>query len=815
MGTLLQDVRFGLRTLLRSPGFTAVVILTLAIGIGANTAIFSIVDGVLLRPLPFHDPDQLVRVVDDGRGLGLKDIGMSVPELRDLQARNDIFSDLSAAWPIDANVTGRDHPERIELMVVSPNYFSMLGAQAKLGRVFGPQDVQQSFAEAAIISDSLWHRMFGADPNVLGSRIRVDNDAYTIVGVMPPDFRHPGRTVATSVDIFGTAGFIGDPFPAPPVRAQRPIPGAIARLKPGVSLTEAQDRINAFVADLKTRFPNDYPARTQWSMRLEPLGASLVGSARPVLWALLSAVALMLLTGCVNIANLLLARASGREREIAIRVALGADRRRILKQLLTESILLSFVAGLVGLLASAMSLRLLLKLAPTNIPRLNEVAVDGRVLLFTLCVSLIAGILFGLAPAFESSNITLRSRGSSGSLRQSRIGSTLIVAEFAICLVLMTGAGLLVQSFGNLLSADPGFKPQNILTARVWLPVPNNPRTDIYAKPEARVKLVRDVLLQAQSLPGVNAAAMATTVPFDNSLPPGPITLEDHPLDGTQGEVIGVSPDYFTVLGAPLISGRFLDDSDRPGNNPVVLVDRASAQKYWPNQSPIGKRLRFGPPTARTPGPWRTIVGVVGDIRQDGMKTSGAPHVYVPMYQINFRTMALFLKSPSDPQTLGDAARRSFQAVDSNLPVYGVRTFKDVISISLGQQRFAAQLMTGFAVIAMLLAAIGIYGVLAYSIGQRTRELGVRMALGARGPELIRMVLWQGMRLILIGIGIGLAFALGLGRLLSGLLFGISAHDPFVFGTVAFILAAVALLACYIPAWRATRVSPLIALRAD
>ncbi|HLJ46996.1 MAG TPA: ABC transporter permease [Bryobacteraceae bacterium] len=815
MGTFVQDVRFGFRTLVRSPGFTLVVILTLAIGIGANTAIFSIVDAVLLRPLPFHHADQLVRLVDDSRGLGLKDVGMSVPELRDLQSRGDIFSDVSAAWPIDANVTGRDHPERIELMVVSPNYFLMLGAKAKIGRIFGPQDAQQSFAEAAIISDALWHRMFGGDPKALGSRIRIDNDAYTIVGVMPPDFRHPGRTVATSVDVFGTAGFIGNPFPDPPVRAQRPIPGAMARLKSGVSLKEAQARLNAFVSELKTRYPSDYPDKAQWSLRLEPLGDSLVGGARPVLWALLSAVALMLLTGCVNIANLLLARASGREREIAIRVALGADRARIVRQLLTESFLLSLAAGVVGIIASGLSLNLLLKLAPTNIPRLNEVAVDGRVLLFTLCVSLTAGILFGLAPALESSNISLRSRGSSGSLRQSRVSSTLVVAEFAICLVLMTGAGLLVRSFDNLLNVDPGFKAQNILAARVWLPVPNNPQTDIYAKAEARAKLVREVLLRAESLPGIDAAAMATTVPFDKITPPVTITLEDHPLDATHGEFIGVSRDYFRVLGTPLVSGRFLDESDRPDTRPVALVDRSTAEKYWPNQSPIGKRLRLGPPQLRQPRPWLTIVGVVADIRQDAMNTIGSPHLYVPIYQLNFRTLALLLKSPSDPESLGDAARRSFQGVDPNLPVFGVRTFKEVISSSLGQQRFAAQLMTVFAGIAMLLASIGIYGVLAYSVGQRTRELGVRMALGAHGAELIRMVLWQGMRLILIGIVVGAGFALGLGRLLSGLLYGITAHDPLVFGTVAFLLAIIALLACYIPAWRATRVSPLVALRAD
>jgi predicted permease len=815
MNNLIQDIRYALRTLTKSPGFAAVVILTLALGIGANTAIFSIVDAVLLRPLPFNEPERLVHIINDAQGLGLRDAGFSVPELQDLTARTDIFDQVSATWPVDANLTGSDRPERVELMVVGTNYFSMLGARPQLGRVFGPEDRAAGFADAVLISDGLWRRLFGADPKTLGKQIRVDNDLYTIVGIMPPGFRHPGRTVATDVELWGTAGFVAAPFPTVPQRGQRAIPGAIARLKRGVNLSQAQSQLDSFNATLHREFPGDYAANAQWQIRMEPLQDGIVGNVKPLLWVLLGAVGLMLLTGCVNIANLLLARASGRERELAVRQALGAARGRIVQQLITESVVLSLIAGVVGVVAASATLRLLLSLAPAKLPRLNEISVDVRVLLFALLVSLITGIVFGLAPAIESSRPTLTNRGSGRGVRQNRISSTLVIAEFAICMVLLIGAGLLVRSFWTLTTMNPGFNAQNVLVARIWLPVPNDPKTDVYAKVEDRRNFVKEVLRRTSALPGVATAAMTTSVPLSNDINPFSITVEDRAQsnEGLQADIVSVSPAYFTAMGTPLMSGRVFDETDQIGAPAVALVDRSTAQRFWPNESAIGKRVKIGGPQSRQP--WATIVGMVGDIRHDGIAVDGVPHLYFPIFQRASKVLGVVLRGSADPSTLAEAARREIQAVDPNLPVFGVRTLNEMVAGSLAQQRFSAQLMASFAVLAMLLAAIGIYGVLAYSIGQRTREIGIRIALGARGTEVVRMIVWQGMRMSLIGAAIGLVSALGFSRLLGRLLYGVSASDPLVFSAVASVLIGVALLATYLPARRAIAIDPITALRSE
>ncbi len=819
MGTFYQDVRYAFRMLHKSPGFTLVVILTLALGIGANTAIFSIVDAVLLRPLPFHDAGQLVRVVDDARGVGQRDIGMSVLELQDLSQRSGVFDQISAVWPIDANLTGGDRPQRTETLVVGTNYFSLLGAKAQLGRLLGPEDDAAGFAEGVVISDSLWKKAFGGDPHVLGRKIRSDDDVYTIVGVLPPDFRHPGRTLAGDVEIWSVAGFAANPFP-PPNRARRMLPGAIARLKPGVSLQESQARLDAFTAALRREFPNDYRENAKWTVQLEPLQDAVVGQVRPLLWVLLGAVTMMLLTGCVNIANLLLARASGRQREVAIRQAMGAMRGRLIRQLLTESVILSLIAGVVGVTAAAWTVKLSLTLIPTKIPRLHEVGLDFRVLLFALAVSLITGVLFGLAPALEASGISLvehlkeAGRGSGRSKRQNRISSLLIVSEFAICMVLMMGAGLLVRSFWKLTQVDPGFNPNNVLAARIWLPRPNDPKADIYAKPEDRTTFTREVLRRVGSLPGVSSVAMTTNVPLSGLANSLPITVEDRNTQAGEtalAEFVGVSPDYFKVLETPLLEGRYLAENDVPASMPVAILDRTTARRYWPNQSALGKRVRLGGPQS----PWLTVVGVVGDIRHDGMDVDGIPHVYLSIYQRNGKSLGMVLRSPADPTVLGTEITRQIQSVDPNMPVFGVRSMSDMIAGSLAQRRFSAQLMGAFAALALLLAAIGIYGVLAYSIGQRTREIGIRMALGAQRTEVIKMVLWQGMRLIFAGVAVGILAAVALSQVLSRLLHGVSATDPVVYTVVPLSLLVVAFLASYIPAHKATRIDPMIALRYD
>jgi predicted permease len=821
MGTLMQDVYFCLRTLRKAPGFTVVVILTLALGIGASTAIFSIVDGVLLRPLPFPEPESLVKIVDNAPGAGLHDFGTSEPELRELQGRTDIFDSVSAAWPVSADVTGGAQPERAEALAVSPSYFSLLGVHAQIGRIFGAQDKAQGFAEAALISHGFWQRAFGSDPRALGRRIKLDGDAYTIVGVLPADFRHPGKNVATDTDIWVTAGFAADPFIKPPKRSDHQIVGVIGRLRSGLSVRAAQARLDSLNVQLRAQYPTDYKPGADFALQLEPLKDSLTGNLRPLLLTLMGAVGMMLLIGCANVANLLLVRAAGRQREMALRQSLGASRARLVRQLLTESLLLAIAAGVVGVSSAAWGLGLLLYLVPSNVPRLAAVSIDARVLIFSLGISVLTGVLFGLAPALQFSGFDLASylkesaRGSSSSKRQNRASSTLVAAEFAVCLILMTGAGLLVRSFWKLMETDPGFNPQNVIVAHMWLPVPNDPKQDVYTQKQ-RVPFVREVLRRVSKLPGVSSAAMSTAVPLSQGSTPAPIVVEG--LAGRTGEVtaadiIAVSPDYFTVLGTPLVSGRFLAESDQEGSQLVALVDRATAARFWPGQSPLGKRVKIV--SVQFTASWAVVVGVVGNIRHDAIETGGNPHVYYSIYQLSGRTLNVVARSASEPAALGESLRREIQAVDPNLPVFGIRTFSSVVASSLTPHRFSAQLMGAFAVLALLLAAVGIYGVLAYFVGQRVREIGVRIALGASAGEVVRLVLRQGMYPILAGTVVGLAGSFACTRLLSQLLYGVSASDPLVYIAVAAFLLFTALLASYIPAQRATRIDPLAALRCD
>lgn len=820
MSVLLQDLRYGLRTLSKSPGFAAVAVLTLALGIGANTAIFSIVEAVLLRPLPYAHPEQLVRIVDNLPGLGLKDVGMSVPEWRDLQARSGVFDEVSPVWPVDANLTGAMHPERVETLAVGYDYFSLLGVKAQMGRVFGPQDSAQGFADALLISDALWRRSYGADPNILGKKLRLDNDIYTIVGVMPAGFRHPGKTVAGEVEVWITAGYAAPPFPSPPNRAQNMLPGAIARIKAGLSTEAAQARLDSFVAELRRAYPKIYPEKARWSIRIEPLQQSVVGNVRPLILVLFSAVSLILLIGCANIANLLLARASTRQQEIAVRLAMGASRRRLMRQMLTESLLLALIAGFIGVLAASWTTSLVLNIAPSKIPRLQEVAIGGDVLAFALLVSVITGLLFGLIPALQVSRSALSTtlkeggRGADRGAHQRRVRNVLVISEFALSLVLMIGAGLLLRTFLALLQVNPGFNAHNVLTASIWLPQPNDPTADPYAKVESRAAFVREVLRRTAALPGVEHAAMATSLPLTRSRNLNPITIEDHPSSAGESpvsEFVAVSAEYFSAMGTPLLRGRVFTEADQKGAPDVVLIDQAAARKFWPEQNPLGRRMKFGGPESRSP--WATVVGVVGDIKHDGLDVDGVPHVYFSIYQRPSKVLGVVLRSRSDPAALGEAARREIQAVDPNLPVFAVRTLQSAIDTSVAQQRFSAQLVGAFAVIALLLAAIGIYGVIAYSVGQRTREIGVRMALGASPGDVLRHVLGQSLSLIATGVAAGLMAALGLSRLLTKLLYGVSANDPLIFIGVPLLLAAVALLASYLPARKATRIDPLAALR--
>jgi predicted permease len=829
MGTLLQDVRYGLRMLVKKPAFTIVAVLTLALGVGANTAIFSVVNAVLLRSLPFSHPDRLVKIVANNKGVGAQDLGFSVPELDDLRTRAGVFDQVTAIHGGPTNLTGAEHPQHLELLEVSPSYFSMLGISAHIGRVFGPQDEAQGFAEAIVISDSLWASQFGRDPRVLGRKMQLDDDPYTIVGVLPPGFRHPGRTAATDVEIWTTCGFRAAPYPKPD-RSVRVVSGAMGLLKPGISLKQAQSRLDAFSSQLRAEYATNYPAGSGWAIELVPLQESLVGNVRPMLLVLMGAVVLIILLASVNIANLLLARASGRQREMAVRLAMGASRSRMIRQMLTESVILSLVSGIVGVLTAMAALHFV-QFLPARIPRLAEVQMDWTVLGFALLVSLLAGLGFGLVPALQSSKaeiaVAIRegARGSGTSGKTNRLRSLLIASESALAVVLMVGAGLLLRTFWGLLQENPGFNPSRIVTSYIYLPHPNNPDIDRYAHLETFNSFVRESVRRVSAIPGVDVASMTSDLPVTHLSRRSAVNIEDRPDESGKGlfpEITSVTPEYFKVLQASLVRGRYFTEDDDMGKQPVAIVDETTARTYWPDRDPIGRRLSmrlFRGSAANLPWstvPWSTVVGVIKDIKSDGLDQSGVPHIYRPMYQFpapRSLSLGLTIRTSLSATSLEPLIRREIQAVDPDLPIFNVRTMNEVIDSSLALRRFSAELVGVFAVAALLLASVGIYGLLAYMVGQRAQEIGVRMALGAQRNDILKLVLTQGALLAGVGVCVGLTLAAVAAPMIAALLYGIHAHDPIVFLAVPLILLGVSFAASYIPARRAAKVSPIVALR--
>lgn len=822
MKNVLHDLRYAARMLKSNLGFTLVAVLTLAFGIGANTAIFSVVNAVVLRPLPFPRPEQIVIIRDDLTGRQIEDVGLSVDELKDLQERSGAFEQVSAVWPVDANLTGSERPERIELLAVSPNYFALLGAHAQFGRVFGPEEQNaKGFAEGVVISDGLWKRLYGSDKNILGRKVYVDTDLYTIIGVMPSGFRHPAKTLRNEVDMWATAGFAANPF-GEPVRAARILPGAIGRLKEGTDIGQAQAKLDGLVAQLKTEFPKEYPPQAGWSVRVLSAHQQLVGNVQTILYVVLAAVGLVLLIGCVNLANLMLARSSGRRREMAIRLALGANRRRLIVQLLTESLLLSFIGGVLALVVIAVLLQFFVRFIPADIPRLNEIEINLTILGFVFLISTITGLLFGLVPALQSSrsdvvsNLKDGSRGAGFGLATHRFRSGLVVLEFALSLILMIAAGLLLRSFGRLLDVNPGFNPENVLLTRVWLPVPNNPDLDPYRDPLKRSGFIKELLGKVSAIPGVRNAAISSgnAVPLVGPHNSGGFTIEGDAVTNNAiptAQIGVVSPDYFRTMETPLKRGRFFTDADERQAPQVVVIDEALAARYFSNRDPVGLRIKRGGPASEAP--WMTIVGLVGNIKSDGYDQPDQPHLYFPIFQNPAYAMAIYLRTDVAPTALTQAVREQVRALDRDLPVFGERTMSQVAAESVSRRRFAMQLVGLFGILALFLAAVGIYGVIAYSVTQRTREIGIRVALGASRSEILRWVLKQGMVLTMAGVVIGLVGAVALTRLLRSLLFGVGPTDIVTYAVLATVLTIVALLACYIPARRATKVDPLIALR--
>jgi putative ABC transport system permease protein len=822
---LLFDLRYAMRMLLRSPGFSLIAITTIALGIGATTAIFSVVDATLLHPLSYPNPNELVRIEVDQPGVAARNVPTSVPEWKDLE-RSGIFEFVAPITSGSTNLTGTAQPVRIAYEGVGPSYFALLGVKPELGRWFDPHDQTPGFNLEVVISDGLWKRVFGADPRIVGKNVRIDNDLFHVVGVMPPGFHDPGRTEEErNTEIWAALGFAGDNRP-PPLRGTRGIQQAIARLKPGLSFAAAQSQMDALAASLQKQFPADYPAVSGWKVRLVPLKESLVGDVRQPLMLLLGAVGLVLLIGCVNVANLVLARASARGREIAVRQALGAAKSRLVRQLLTESLLLSLLGGWAGIVILLATKGLLLRMVPDSLPRLSDISINWSVLLFALAASVVAGVIFGLAPALQASRLDLahtlkaEGRGTTGSGERARTRRVLVVTEFALSLVLMIAASLLLRSFWDLFNVRLGFDPQNTVAVRTWLPNPNDPETDIYGSSAQEAQLLREILRQGKTLPGVNEVAVGSreSMPLNHNRRPVPLILEGREIRGNQPPLVEASsatPEYFHLLGMPLLRGRLFSAQDNENAPLVAVVNQAFARTYWPDGDPLGKRVKVG----RRGASWTTVVGVIADARTESLEENSVPKIYKCFFQQSdedtnsHKELVIFLRGRLDPARIPDEARAAVQSINPELPVFGAATLTDVVSGSLSQRRFSMEMVLLFALTALLLAGLGIYGTISYLVSERTHEIGIRLALGAKRGEIMRMILRQGLALALVGAALGLISALLVSHLMAGLLFGVTPTDPLTFVGVTLVLTAVALAASYIPALRAMRVNPLVALR--
>jgi predicted permease len=818
--TLLLDLRFAARSLRKNQSFATVAVLTLALGIGANAAMFAVVNAILLRPLPFAAADRLVRVTGDLSGFGAHDAGLSPPELYDYRDRADLFESISGVYPIDANVTEIDEPERVEILLVSPSYFSVLGARPQLGRVFSAEDDHPGIAEVVVISDAFWKRRFGGRPDAVGHKLKIDGDWYQVVGIMPPGFRHPGRALRTGYEMWAPSGYRALPFqPLDRTRGNLMLSGAIAKLKPGLSVEEAGRRLDAFGARLRAEHPTVYSTAAGWSPRLIPLHDDVVGTTATVLIVMLAAVGGVLAIACANIAGLLLARGAARHRELGIRRALGAGRARLVRLLLAESLLLAAAGGVTGVVVAFWAKDLILRLAPTNVPRLTEVGVDTPVLIFTTCLSAAAGILFGLVPAWQFSKPDIQgalkgARAASVPAKQ-KVRSALVIAQCALAMVLLVSAALLVRSFWRVMQVDAGIDGTGVLTARLWLPQPNDPSQGRYFRHQARVAFYEEVLRRARELPGVEAAAIASNVPLDGQRGAGPVTIDGAAADATDLPMVqgnAVSTEYFTVMRIPLRQGRTFVPADGTMGN-VAIVNETAARRLFPGQDPLQKRLYFGRP--RPEAQWMTIVGVVGDVLSENLEIAPRPMVYRPLAQASSLSMALAVRTSGDPDALAVPLGRTVRAVDRDQPMFAVRTMQAIQDASTASRRFVIRLLAAFAILALVLSAVGIYGVMAYLVGQRRREIGIRIALGAGRGEVIGMVVRRAVTLTAIGLLIGGVASLATGELLSGLLFQIAPWDPWSFTTIAGVLVLTAMVAAASPALRAARVDPVAAMRAD
>ncbi|MGA8144332.1 MAG: ABC transporter permease [Candidatus Acidiferrales bacterium] len=812
MQSLLQDIRFGVRMLTKNLGFTIIAVLTLALGIGANTAIFSVVNAELLRPLPFHDPGRLVRVGVTNSRTGWRFGTADYPDFDDWRSQNKVFEKIAAYHDSNFTLTGVASPAHLEGEVASADLFALLGATPELGRTFLPNEDEANH-NVVILNHQLWKQQFGGDREIVGRTITLNNRGYTVVGVMPAEFEFPIQRKPVSVWTTFSVDQVSDDN-TPPETKQR---GAhffsvIARLKPGVSITQAQAAMDVITAGLA----KEYPDTNKYSgVQLESEKEKITGAIRPALIMLMAAVGLVLLIACVNVANLLLARATTRGREIAIRAALGAGRTRVVRQLLTESLLLAGLAGVFGVMIAAWGSAFLVRLSPQDLPRAAEIHTDSWVLAFTVGISLLTGLVFGLAPAIQVTRSNLVDALKEGSLsttagsHRHHLRSWLVIVEMALALVLLVSAGLLVRSLVRLQNVNPGFDPHNVLAADLDLPDRKytNARQDQFA---------RELMPKLAALPGVQSVAGVFPLPMTGSEMRTSVEIEGRPVaksDEVHSTIFSITPDYFRTMKIALLQGRDFTTQDGPDSNPVVIVNESLARQFFPGENPIGKHIRPGISVDEKPSRMREIVGVVADVKFKDLTSEWLPTSYLPQAQIPIGSITIVARASGDPSSLALPLAEAVHSIDPDLPAYNVKTVEDYLDGTIAIPRFNTLLLGIFAGLALVLTAIGLYGVISYSVAQRTHEIGIRMALGAQPRDMLRLVVGQGSRLALYGIGLGLITALVFTHFLSSLLFGVTATDPISFATVVVVLFAVVVLACYVPARRAMRVDPMVALR--
>jgi putative ABC transport system permease protein len=808
MRTLWQDLRYGARMLLKEPGFTLVAVITLALGIGANTAIFSVVNAVLLRPLPYHHAERMVYVLEGSLSDPKFETSFSPQNFTDMRSRNQSFDSYSAFNYVSFTLTGDQQPEALDGLLASADFGRAVGMAPALGRFFTAEEDAPGKDHVALIGDGLWRRRFGANPQIVGRNVQLNGEPYTIIGVMPPDFNFP----SPSIEVWA-------PLNLSKYDRRHGFLQGVARLKPNVTVEQARADLRNIAEQIKKEIPG---FDREFTMKVETLREIRFGNLERPLMILLGAVALVLLIACVNVANLMLGRATARWKEMALRSALGASRWSLVRLLLVESALLAAVGGALGLLLTSYGVDALVAINPAAIPASKKISIDGPVIAFTFLISLLAVALFGLAPAWQATKTDLNralrenSRSATGARRLKLMRGAMVVAEISLSLVLLVSAGLLLESVWKLLNVNPGFIAENVVTCRIDLPRAK------YPEEGRQAEFYRSVLGQARAIPGVEAAGLVTHLPFSGSRGTSSFSIDDRPGSrGSNGQIADrrqIAPDYFAAMGIPLLAGRDFTHTDDMGRPGVAIINEAAANRFWPNENPLGKRITIGMgQEVKLYGKAvsREIIGVVGNVKHEQLKDDFQPEIYVPAWHLPAPNMYLIVRGKAPAETLINSIRRAVQSIDPEQPIRRAQLLETAIAKTVAPQRLVAALLSLFAGLALTLAMVGIYGVMSYSVAQRTQEIGVRMALGAQSRDVLKLILRQGMTLALVGVGVGLLVSAALTRLIAGFLYGVGANDPLTFVGVALLLTAVALLACYLPARRATKVDPMVALRVE